>query len=621
MKNTMQKMLATGLLFSSSLLNAAERNFDFFVTADPQYDNAAFSRNAVSDRTLSAIGNQIKNDPSHNRGVLIAGDLTQNTRPNDEYKFYSSAISSFKEYVYDGQGNHDEHVADWVQASGCSFGASYCVDKDRIINDIRSRSRNTKINLHSEGSVYSWDWQGVHFVQLGNFGGNRNHDAGWASSVEPYSSLNFLRDDLAQRVGPSGKPVVLVMHYTFDSDIGDTAAWSHQQAADMWNALEGYNVVAIFSGHIHYGQGSGWYRTTQRPAGATKGPESLPNIVAGGALNGIYVKASVRDNQMAIERYFVDDNNNNVLINGATNIDLQAKNVGYAELRDGKANKCLDFEGSSPYSRANVLLHGCADVAWQKWAYDLDTKHIINKADTGYCLDHASQAWNGGKVQLWPCENHKDLIFDLDDDRIKSGSNNQYVLDANGTSDGANVSQWSSHGGSQQQWYWGKRDPASAIASVVQTMHSGFHYDMKIRARENHCSLEWDGSISGSERNAKFDCRSNGDAMTFIATSNPNHNGDGTYSIDGRIMTNNESCGLEWDGSMSDGERNAKFDCSGSSDPLTLVTTGKGSAEVIIRSNNCGLQWDGAESGGERNAKWDCTPAYDTLIISELNKK
>lgn len=618
----LSKLMLLPVIALATSLQAAPRNFDFFITADPQYDNAAFSRNAVADRTLSAVGNQILSNPAHSKGLLVAGDLTQNTRPNDEYKFYLNAIDPFKQYVFDGQGNHDEHEADWVQASGCTFGTSYCVDKDRIISDIRSRNRSTKVNWHSEGSVYSWDWQGVHFIQLGNFGGNRNHDASWASFVEPYSSLNFLRDDLASRVGPSGKPVVLVMHYTFDSDIGDNAAWSNQQAADMWNALEGYNVVAIFSGHIHYGQGGGWYRTTQRPAGATKGPDSLPNIVAGGALNGIYVKASVRDNNMAIERYYVDDNNNNVLINGATHIDIQSENAGYAELVNARSGQCLDHDGTSPYNGAGAISWGCAGVEWQRWKYDIDTGLLHSRKDSGYCLDNAAQRYNGGLVHTWGCwAPSVNQQWDFVDGSLRPRVNHAIALDAYGTDNGSSVGQWGVHGGSNQIWLWGERDPASAIPSLLQTMRSGNQYDMKIRAKDNHCSLEWDGSLSGGERNAKFDCRSNGDAMTFIASSQPRHNGDGTYSIDGRIMTHNDSCGLEWDGSLSRGERNAKFDCSGSSDPLTLTTTGLGSAEVTVRSNNCGLEWDNSESGGERNAKWDCSPSYDTFIISELRMK
>lgn len=619
--NIFSHVLAAGLLFSSQLVLAADRNFDFVMTGDPQYDNGAHSRNDVATRTLKAMGNQVLANPSQVKGVLIAGDLTQNTRPYDEYKFYKSAISSFQQHVYDGQGNHDEHEPDgFVQESGCTFNATWCVDKDYIVNDLRSRNRSTAVNMHSEGGVYSWDWEGVHFIQLGSYAGSRQYSSSWASYVKPYGSLNFLRDDLASRVGPTGKPVVLVMHYTFDSDRGDNSAWSNQQAADMWNALEGYNVVAVMSGHIHYGQGGGWARTSYRPSGATKGPASLPNIVVGAALNGIYVKASVRNDQMTLQRFYVDGSGSAGAIDSAVNINIAKQNMGFAELRDGKANKCLDITGSSPYTRANVLLHGCANVDWQKWAYDVDSKHIINKADTGYCLDQANQAQNGGKVQLWPCENHSDLVFDMDTNRIRSGYNNNYVLDANGTSDGSNVSQYSANGGSHQNWSWGKRDNASAISNLVQGMRANKSYGFKLRAKSNDCSLEWDGGLSNNERNAKFDCSSNGDPVTFVASSNPVQGSDGLYSIDGKIYTNNDSCGLEWDGSLSSGERNAKFDCGGSADPLTLKTTGKGAAEIIITSNNCGLQWAGG-SDNERNAKFDCDPAWDEMIISELIEK
>ena len=78
-------------------------------------------------------------------------------------------------------------------------------------------------------------------------------------------------------------------------------------------------------------------------------------------------------------------------------------------------------------------------------------------------------------------------------------------------------------------------------------------------------------------------------------------------------------CGLEWDGSISGGERNGKFDCGNHADPLTIISQSNGTTEkVIIKSdNNCGLQWAGgdADSDNERNAKFDCAPAYDDMTL------
>jgi len=77
-------------------------------------------------------------------------------------------------------------------------------------------------------------------------------------------------------------------------------------------------------------------------------------------------------------------------------------------------------------------------------------------------------------------------------------------------------------------------------------------------------------------------------------------------------------CGLEWDSNLKSGERNAKFDCSGSADPLTLISRSNGNTEtIVIRTDNgCGLQWDSNMNGdNERNAKFDCEPAYDEMTL------
>ena len=156
----------------------------------------------------------------------------------------------------------------------------------------------------------------------------------------------------------------------------------------------------------------------------------------------------------------------------------------------------------------------------------------------------------------------------------------------------------------------------------LKSLKSGLTYEFFMKATRNNCELQWQGGNAGTgERNAKFDCMAKGDPMFFSADTAPTTNSDGSVSIHGVIKTRagGHTCGLEWDGSESGGERNAKFDCSGSADPLTITSYAGGSTERvrITSDNNCGLQWAGgdADSDGERNAKFDCGPAWDDMTL------
>jgi hypothetical protein len=67
--------------------------------------------------------------------------------------------------------------------------------------------------------------------------------------ANPRNSLQFLAADLAQRVGNSGRPVVLYHHYGFDSDSQNW--WTEQQRTNYYETIKNYNGIAIFAGHNH----------------------------------------------------------------------------------------------------------------------------------------------------------------------------------------------------------------------------------------------------------------------------------------------------------------------------------------------------------------------------------
>jgi cytolysin (calcineurin-like family phosphatase) len=113
-------------------------------------------------------------------------------------------------------------------------------------------------NYDPESDCYSWDWGGLHLVQLHRFGGDKTKDA--------VDSLSWLKHDLAASAG-DGRPVVLFQHYgwdpfssehwnpersTFDDGgSGPPHWWSEADRQAMLAAIAGYNVTGLFHGHQH----------------------------------------------------------------------------------------------------------------------------------------------------------------------------------------------------------------------------------------------------------------------------------------------------------------------------------------------------------------------------------
>jgi hypothetical protein len=168
------------------------------------------------------------------RGVLLVGDLTdlggssQWSDFTNDWGLNGERRLSFP--VYEGYGNHD------------ALGTI-------VPNGIKARnaSRTGVSNISANGYHYSWDWDFLHLVCLNVFPGNEPGQNPLGG--DPRSSLQFLVDDLAQRVGNSGRPVVLIQHFGFDSFSLDW--WTTDQRAKFYTAISNYNVIAIFAGHSH----------------------------------------------------------------------------------------------------------------------------------------------------------------------------------------------------------------------------------------------------------------------------------------------------------------------------------------------------------------------------------
>lgn len=154
------------------------------------------------------------------RGLLVAGDLTDNGRLSEwekleRYYGRSGTEGKLAMPVFESVGNHDRTEVDLVSAK------------------VIERHGSTR---------YSWDWDGLHLVSLGDAPDN--------------GGLAWLKKDL-DAVGPN-TPVALFLHYPLlgpwskNNWFGDTGFRERLDAV-----LERTNVVAMFHGHYH---ATGHYR-------------------------------------------------------------------------------------------------------------------------------------------------------------------------------------------------------------------------------------------------------------------------------------------------------------------------------------------------------------------------
>lgn len=204
-------------------------------------------------------------------GVVIGGDMTddgggQVKVPGEGHQLlqfssrYQEGTGPDRVHfpVYNGLGNHDldqdggpPHI-DWYR---------------RELRDyVELNHRQTVFykppvavaNYDIDSDNYSWDWGGLHLVQLQRFGGDTNKGA--------ISGLDWLKQDLANSAA-DGRPVVVFQHYGWDSfslekwdpekmtfdDAGAGHAhwWDDGDRAALLAALKGYNVAGLFHGHEH----------------------------------------------------------------------------------------------------------------------------------------------------------------------------------------------------------------------------------------------------------------------------------------------------------------------------------------------------------------------------------
>lgn len=152
-----------------------------------------------------------------------------------------------------------------------------------VIDTIRERNKTRKglTKVASNGIHHSWDWGGVHFVNVGIVVGSAKPDS-HHGVYAPLKSLEFLVADLAESVGTSGRPVIITHHVdvarysvpTEDKSRAQKNEWDFADVAAYHDALKSYRVAGIFYGHTHVRRIFGWNGNAPAPAkaGVTAAP-------------------------------------------------------------------------------------------------------------------------------------------------------------------------------------------------------------------------------------------------------------------------------------------------------------------------------------------------------------
>ncbi|MER9653747.1 metallophosphoesterase [Mesorhizobium sp. M0152] len=204
-------------------------------------------------------------------GLVVGGDITddgggQIAQPSEGKQLlqfsqrYQQGVGPDRVHmpVYVGLGNHDldqngpPHHVDWYRREL----RDYVEVNHRAGVFFKPPVPATDYDVGTD--CYSWDWGGLHLVQMHRFAGDTGHGA--------ESSLPWLKQDLATYAG-DGRPVILFQHYGWDAfsierwdpakrvydDDGAGAPhwWSENDRKALLATLKGYNVVGIFHGHQH----------------------------------------------------------------------------------------------------------------------------------------------------------------------------------------------------------------------------------------------------------------------------------------------------------------------------------------------------------------------------------
>jgi len=283
-------------LLCATPLRALAADVTFLVTSDSHYDalenEDRNERNRVTIDQMNSIADvawpaELGGDAiDAPRGVLLLGEVIDDgdrmkegkNQTEIQYRYFVNDFGldgtdgRLKYRVFEGWGNHDGPPIG-RERFGFSFQAHF---KQR--NTWRL-SEGWIDHLADNGLHYSWNWDGVHFVQLNLYPADRPHPAVRYSPEyhDPQGSLPFLKRDLEHHLDAPRQPVILLHHY----DLQGSDWWHDEQRAAYYETVRPYNVVAVFHGHT----GTGLYEW--KPENEER--RALPVVNTGQTENGFFV--------------------------------------------------------------------------------------------------------------------------------------------------------------------------------------------------------------------------------------------------------------------------------------------------------------------------------------------
>lgn len=254
------------MLLLSGRTSARPDGLFFLVVSDSHYGKSDRQKNletidrmnSIEDYNLPGLFTGRPGKPS---GVIHCGDILDS--PGDsaytlfEEDYGLTGNAKLRYPVYETFGNHDGGIGQAVRQATIR----------------RNPGRPGLARISENGLHYSWDWNGVHFVNLGAYPGNDWVDScGWCHYFkdpfrEPLFSRDFLRTDLLQCVGTSGRPVVLIQHYGWDDF--SKLWWTKPDRDSLASVIGPYNVIGIFHGHSHAVEHRTWNGIPVWSAGST----------------------------------------------------------------------------------------------------------------------------------------------------------------------------------------------------------------------------------------------------------------------------------------------------------------------------------------------------------------
>ncbi len=240
--------LAAVILILFGGASSRSDGFFFLVVSDSHYGKSDRLKNIETINRMNGMEGTdlpgfLTGKVGNPLGVIHCGDILDGPADSayrmfeEDYGLNGEAKLKFP--VYETFGNHDGGLTQTVRQASIR----------------RNPGRSALASVSDNGLFYSWDWNGVHFVNLGSYPGNEWIDTcGWChyfkdSFREPLFSRDFLKADLLKNVGTSGRPVVLVQHYGWDDF--SKLWWTAPDRDSLASVIKPYNIIGIFHGHSH----------------------------------------------------------------------------------------------------------------------------------------------------------------------------------------------------------------------------------------------------------------------------------------------------------------------------------------------------------------------------------